>query len=64
VAGSLELGGESLGSGATGLVIWLINRCEGVVRVHVTWDMVQWLAFINIIMNIRLPLKAGNFLIS
>jgi hypothetical protein len=42
----------------------IINRCVGMDWIHLTWDMVQWLAVMNIIMNIRLPLKAGNFLIS
>jgi hypothetical protein len=37
---------------------------EGVDWMHLAQDMDQWQALMNMIMNLQVPLKAGNFLSS
>jgi hypothetical protein len=38
--------------------------CEGVDWVHLSQERDQWWALVNIVMNLQVPLKAGNFLSS
>jgi hypothetical protein len=38
--------------------------CEDVDWIHVAQDRVQWWAFVNTVMNIRVPCKEGNFMVS
>jgi hypothetical protein len=39
-------------------------RWEGVDWMHLTQDRGQWQASVNTEINLRIPLKAGNFLTS
>jgi hypothetical protein len=38
--------------------------CEVVDCIQHTQDMVQWQAFVNMVMNLQVPYKAGNFFTS
>jgi hypothetical protein len=39
-------------------------ECESVEWMHLTQDRDQWRAVVNTVMNLQVPLKVGNFLIS
>jgi hypothetical protein len=38
--------------------------CEGMDWYHLAQDRVHWLALVNTVMSLRVPLKAGYFLSS
>jgi hypothetical protein len=45
-------------------VLRSILLCEAVDWIHLAHDMVQLLAVVNQVMNLQVPYKAGNFLIT
>jgi hypothetical protein len=40
----------------------MVVACDDVYLIHLTQDINQWLAFVNMVMNLQVSLKAGNFL--
>jgi len=39
-------------------------RWEDVEWIHLAQDRYQWYAFVNMVMSLQIPQKAGNFLTS
>jgi hypothetical protein len=55
---------EDLRVDAMVILKWILKRMSGSSRIHLFQDRMHWQALEDVIMNMLVPQKAGNFLTS